>query len=544
MRTTDLDRSDVDASTVAAWRVHTSEAEIDPSSLRRSLADGDLPGLIAETAFRAPNAIALSVKRQTITHGQLDTLAASMAADLKALGAGRSDRLLLVADVGIEEIAAYMAILRLGATAVLAHPSLTASEVEAMRAQSGAEWLIGSGESLSRASSRTGALREAIGLRPDDRSVASAILGSVTSDALPPGEVDPESPAVLAFTSGTTGNPKATPLSHRNLLASIRGVMLAWRWTPRDHLVHSLPISHQHGLSGVHATLISGSRATLLGKLDPEQTLEAVVAGGATVHFGVAAIHQRLLADLGDRAGGLQALRLAVSGSGPLPTETALAYEKAVGDSLLERYGTSESGLDVSNPYHGERHPGSVGLELPGVEAAVAGPGGVVLDSGEVGEIMIRGPQVFGGYEGVAARDQPFEHGWFRTGDLGSFDPETSYLRIVGRTKEVIISGGMNVYPREVEDVLLRLPDVADVAVIGVESATWGEEVVAVVVSKGATRDSLAATASEHLAPYKRPKRFVFVEEIPRTPVGKLMSGRLRDLISPSEAPVPSDGIH
>lgn len=543
MRTADLDRIEVDSSTIEAWRTHWPRADVDQASLRRSLADGALPLVIAKTAERVPNAKALSIGQRSVTHRQLDSLAASMAADLYAIGVRKSDRLLLIAEVGIEEIASYLAILRLGATAVLAHPSLTSTEVEKMRVDSGAEWLIGSGDSFSRAALQTTRAREVVGLRPEDLPVTSIILGTVNSDALPPRDVDPDSPAVLAFTSGTTGRPKPTPLSHRNLLSSIRGAMLAWEWAGEDHLIHSLPISHQHGLSGVHATLISGGRATLLGKLDPERTLEAVRDGGATVHFGVAAIHQRLLAVLGDRARGLSDLRLAVSGSGPLPVDTAIAYEELVGDLLLERYGTSESGLDVSNPYRGPKKPGSVGLPLPGVEVAVVGADGAVRDPGDVGEVVIRGPQVFSGYEGVTTQDQPFVHGWFLTGDLGFFDPATRYLRIVGRTKEVIISGGMNIYPREVEDVLLRFPGVSDVAVIGVDSMKWGEEVVAVVAPEGLRRESLMAAASEQLAPYKQPKRYVFVEEIPRTPVGKLIMGQLRELVPPTEASVPTDGI-
>lgn len=368
------------------------------------------------------------------------------------------------------------------------------------------------------------------------------MLQDVSDDLLPVEPVAPEAVAILAFTSGSTGRPKPTPLSHRNLLASVRGVMAAWRWGDGDHLIHSLPISHQHGLSGVHATLLAGSRATLLGSFDPEATLRTVESG-ASIHFGVPTIHQRLLDTLGERALVLGRLRLSVSGSGPLSPELAARYLEQTGQSLLERYGTTESGLDVSNPYEGDRVPGRVGIPLPGVELAVVDAMGSPVGRGETGEILVRGPHVFTGYLGVELAEQPFLAGWFRTGDLGTSDTETGYLGIMGRTKDVIISGGMNVYPREVEEVLRSHPAVTDAVVVGVASTHWGEEVVALVAPPTVDREGLARFTAHHLASYKRPKRVFLVEEIPRNSVGKTQHDSVLRLIPPAGAEVPPDGI-
>jgi malonyl-CoA/methylmalonyl-CoA synthetase len=378
-----------------------------------------------------------------------------------------------------------------------------------------------------------------VGLRAADRETGVALIDDLTDAVHPVDRVAPEATALLAFTSGSTGRPKPTPLSHRNLLASVRGAMAAWRWSEREHLVHSLPISHQHGLSGVNATMLAGSRATLLGGFDAKKLLLSVESG-ATVHFGVPAIYQRLLETLDERTAHLGRLRLAVSGSGPLPVELARRYKEETGESLLERYGTTESGLDVSNPYQGDRVPGQVGLPLPGVEVALVDETGSLVGEGQKGEIVIRGPHVFTGYlgEGVV---QPFFGEWFRTGDLGHIDPVSGFLVIVGRTKDVIITGGMNVYPREVEDVMRRHPEVGDVVVVGVASERWGEEVVALVSPASVDRKELVRLGIEHLAPYKRPKRVVLVDEIPRSSVGKTRREHLLGLIPPDGAEMPPD---
>lgn len=533
VRTRALDDPSIDEATLSAWARHLGGRTPDVDELRASLTAGTLPHAFASAASGFGSTQAIDAGGVGASHAELDARAASVAAHLSSMGVCSGDRVLLVAAVGLEEIVAYLAILRLGATVVLANPSLTSAEIDSMRSVSGAEWLVASGTGLDgELTSRP--WREVAGLRQHDSAASSVILDAGRGNGPAPRSVDPRSAAILAFTSGTTGAPKTTPLSHRNLLSSIRSVMMAWKWDRSDHLVHSLPISHQHGLGGVHATLLAGSRATLLGSFDAQSTLRTVVDGTATIHFGVPATYQRLLSRLGQRATGFAGLRLAISGSGPLPVDLANRYEELVGRTLLERYGTTESGLDVSNLYEGPRLAGSVGLPLPGVEAAVANDGGDVLAPGEVGQVLIRGPQVFAGYEGVSPSEQPFIGEWFRTGDVGRVDPETGFLQIVGRAKELIITGGMNVYPQELVDMIIRQPGVSDAAVVGVPSEEWGEEVVAVVSPADADTTALAATMRAGLAPYKRPKRYVTVAEIPRDHVGKLRVEELASLIPPN----------
>jgi malonyl-CoA/methylmalonyl-CoA synthetase len=328
----------------------------------------------------------------------------------------------------------------------------------------------------------------------------------------------PGDPALIGYTSGTTGVPKGAVLSHANLLAGSESVGLAWRWSAEDRLVLALPLFHSHGLCvGLHGTLLAGGSAVLLARFDVDAILDAATEHAASLFFGVPTMYQRLARS--PRVGELERLRLCVSGSAPLPAELHREIAERGGQRVLERYGLTETMMNVSNPYDGERRAGSVGLPLPGVEVRLS----------EDGEIQVRGPNVFGGYwQQLEATRASFVDGWFRTGDLGSLDPD-GYLRILGRSKELIISGGLNVYPREVEDVLMSHPDVAEVAVVGRPSDEWGEEVTAFVVPAGAapSAERLLEFAAERLASFKRPRRLEFIDALPRNAMGKVLKHEL-----------------
>jgi malonyl-CoA/methylmalonyl-CoA synthetase len=343
--------------------------------------------------------------------------------------------------------------------------------------------------------------------------------------ALPDGDppaldaAGPDDPALLPYTSGTTGTPKGALLSHGNLLASAEALLLAWRWTADDRLVLCLPLFHMHGLGvGLHGTLLAGAQAVLLSRFEPDAVLAA--CRDATMFFGVPTMYARL-ADAADPTP-LGGLRLCVSGSAPLAADLHARIAARTGQVVVERYGMTETVMLVSNPYDGERRPGTVGLPLPGVEVRLAEGSG---------EILVRGPNVFAGYwrrpdtAGVTFTAD----GWFRTGDVGEHD-EAGYLRIVGRSKELIITGGYNVYPREVEDVLRSHPAVADAAVVGTPSAEWGEVVTAYVeMAAGGSVDpeALLAWAAGLLAPYKRPRLVHRVDALPRNALGKVVRDRL-----------------
>ncbi len=340
--------------------------------------------------------------------------------------------------------------------------------------------------------------------------------------------VSPADPALLCYTSGTTGAPKGALITHGNALASGEAVRLAWRWDADDRLVLALPLFHMHGLGvGLHGTLLSGASAVLQPRFDTDAVLDACRDQRATLFFGVPTMYARLASS--SRVTRLSALRLCVSGSAPLAADLHGRMART-GIRVLERYGMTETLMNVSNPYDGERRAGTVGFPLPGVEVRLDENGSDA--DAEGGEILLRGPNVFPGYwrRADATRDA-FVDGWFRSGDIGSFDDD-GYLRIVGRSKDLIISGGFNVYPREVEDVLLEHPAVAEVAVVGVPSDEWGEIVTAVVVANGPVDEqSLLAHAALSLAPSKRPRTVRFVRELPRNALGKI----LRDEVLPRE---------
>jgi malonyl-CoA/methylmalonyl-CoA synthetase len=332
---------------------------------------------------------------------------------------------------------------------------------------------------------------------------------------------EPKSPALVCYTSGTTGQPKGAVLSHSNCVASAAALEIAWHWTERDRLLLALPLFHMHGLGvGLHGTLFTGASAVLYRGFRPDEILAGITSHEATLFFGVPTMYHRL-ANLPEAAA-LGSLRLCVSGSAPLPATLNTQIEKLSGQRVLERYGMTETLMLVSNPFHGERKPGSVGLPLPGVELRLAG---------EPPEIQVRGPNVFEGYwERPQANADAFtDDGWFRTGDLGALD-ENGYVQIVGRAKELIISGGFNVYPREIEDLIRNHPKIDDVAVVGEASQEWGELVVAyIVVSDPVELEELRSFLGDQLAPFKHPRALHIVDALPRNALGKIQKHRLQN---------------
>lgn len=514
-----LASGEVLAASRAAWGRHLGK-DPDPGALRAELAALTVSGALDAATARHPDAVALVVDGDPITWRALQERVLRAATWLAREGVGPGDRVLVCAPASVALVIAYLGILRAGAVTVLASTALTAPELAYLVDHSGARLALGGSAELPRLA----------GSVPSCHPIGAAVTdGEPDRDLPPPG---PHDLAVLAFTSGTTGRPKGVPLTHANLLSSIGAAMRAWRWRADDVLIHALPLSHQHGLSGIHATLLAGSAAVVHRRLDPARLLADAAAHRATVLFAVPAAYERLLAWEGLAAAPVPALRLAVSGSAPLPEALATRVADWLGQVPLERYGTTESGLDCSNPVDGPRRPGTVGIPLPGLEAAVVDGEGRPLPPGQDGEVVVRGPQVFSGYwrRPEATAEAFLPGGWFRTGDLARVDPDDGYFSIVGRLKELIITGGLNVYPREVEDVLAIHPSVGEVAVAGVPSDRWGEEVTAFVVpAPGATVDAeaLVAHARAHLAAYKCPKSVVVVEALPRSAMGKVVRARL-----------------
>nr|WP_315496106.1 malonyl-CoA synthase [uncultured Rhodoferax sp.] len=350
----------------------------------------------------------------------------------------------------------------------------------------------------------------------------------------------PDDLAAIIYTSGTTGRSKGAMLSHGNLLSNARVLQTYWDWKPGDVLIHALPIFHVHGLFvAIHGALINGSKMVWCAKFDPKVVLQHLPR--ATVFMGVPTLYVRLLAEAGLTAQVTKNMRLFVSGSAPMLVDTHHQWQARTGHTILERYGMSETVMLTSNPGRaadGDRVVGSVGKPLPGVQLRVRDDAGKDLPQGETGGIEVRGPNVFLGYWQMPEKTaQEFTaDGFFKTGDVGQVDAK-GYVTIVGRSKDLIISGGYNVYPAEIEGYINNLPGVAESAVVGVPDADFGEVGVAVVVPlAGATVDpaQVIATLKSMLANFKVPKRCVVVAELPRNAMGKVQKNLLREQYRPA----------
>ena len=441
-----------------------------------------------------------------LTSDELEERTRLAAGRLIGAGLAPGDRFVLSGSTSAGLVMAYIAALRAGLVVVPINTAYTEPEVRrivrdarpgaaAVESSRVGAWISGSGET------------RVLSLEIDLPDASGAQIDAV----------DIDSPALMIYTSGTTGAPKGALLSHGNLLSSARAVNLAWRWDAEDQLLLTLPLFHVHGLGvGLNGSLCAGAGAVLMEKFDSD-AVAARCEEGISLFFGVPTMYQRLATSGAARA--MSALRLLVSGSAPLSVALAEALAEQTGQMPLERYGMTETVMLTSNPYEGPRKPGTVGLPLPGVGLRLT----------EAGEVEVRGPNVIDGYfERPDADAESFtDDGWFRTGDVGERD-EDGYLRLVGRSKELIISGGYNVYPREVEEVLGTHPSVREVAVVGRPSERWGEEVTAVVVAAEPIEgEELRAYAAEQLVPYKVPKRIEFADELPRNAMGKVVRGEL-----------------
>ena len=338
--------------------------------------------------------------------------------------------------------------------------------------------------------------------------------------------------AALLYTSGTTGRSKGAMLSQRNLVSNAEALAQAWRFTDRDVLIHALPIFHTHGLFvATNVTLAAGGSMAFLPRFDADAVLGWMPR--ATAMMGVPTFYTRLLDDPRLTRGRAASMRLFVSGSAPLLAETHERFEAATGHRILERYGMTETNMNTSNPYEGERRAGTVGLPLPGVDLRIADAEGRAVADGGIGTIEVRGPNVFRGYWRMPDKtaEEMREGGWFVTGDLGRRDAD-GYVAIVGRAKDLVITGGYNVYPKEVEALLDAQPGVLESAVIGVPHADLGEAVLAVLVPRPGEAPDLAAIEAAMegaLARYKRPRRIVLADALPRNAMGKVQKNALRE---------------
>jgi malonyl-CoA/methylmalonyl-CoA synthetase len=344
-------------------------------------------------------------------------------------------------------------------------------------------------------------------------------------------DLDGDAAAGIIYTSGTTGTSKGAVLSRNNFAANAANLLRSWEITDRDRFLLALPLFHVHGLgNGVHCWLGSGCRMRLLERFSHLTAAEEFSSFQPSLFFGVPTIYTRLLEF--DPATARQigsSMRLFVSGSAPLPASVFEAFKSLFGHTILERYGMSETLMNISNPYHGERRPGTVGIPLPGVSVALLNHEGNPVEDGEMGEIYLRGPNVFRGYwrREDATRDA-FVNGLFRTGDLATRSPD-GYYTLSGRKSDLIISSGFNIYPREIEEFLLEQPEIAEAAVVGVPDELRGEVPIAFIVPRSSfVAASTERRCREHLASFKIPRKFVVLDKLPRNALGKIQKHLLR----------------
>ena len=455
---------------------------------------------------------------------------------LTALGVGQGDRVCAYIDKSIDNIFLYLACLRAGIVYQPLNPAFKPAEVNYYLADARAAMVVCSGnnEDWVKAAATRAGIERVLTLDRDGTGTLSDAAKSASTDFATV-QCDGSELACLLYSSGTTGKPKGIKLSHDNLVANVRTLVDLWGFTTDDVLIHALPLFHVHGLFvALGCILTVGASLHLLEKFDA-----GIIIGllpESTVLMGVPTFYTRLLQspDLTEDACGL--MRLFICGSAPLQENTFNQFRQQTDHAILERYGTSETGMSTSNPLNGERRAGAVGKPLPDVLVKIVDDDGNEVAGNGIGEILLKGPNVFSGYWNLDAvnRSAFTEDGYFRTGDLAKRDAD-GYIRIVGRAKDMIISGGENIYPKEIEQCLDRIEGVSESAVVGLDDADLGERVVAVLVTDPDCRldeAGIIAGLKTQLAGFKVPKQICFVDELPRNTMGKVQKNKLRETLN------------
>jgi malonyl-CoA/methylmalonyl-CoA synthetase len=470
---------------------------------------------------------------QHLSYGELDALSAQYANALSALEVKPGDRVSLQVEKSLANAALFLGVLRAGAICNPLNTAYTLSEMEYFISDAQPALVVVAPESRD-AISQIGAAHGVRAVETLDAagqgSMADKAAGQSTEAEIAPRAGDDT--ACIIYTSGTTGKPKGAMITHANISSNIYALWEAWHFQPGDVLLHILPIYHVHGLIVAMGTaLYNGSQMIWLPKPDFDQVIAALPR--ATIMMGVPTHYSRLL-ERPELSRELTAhMRLFTAGSAPLLAATHEAFEARTGHKILERYGMTETGMITSNPYHGERIPSTVGYPLPGVSVRVTGKDGETLPPGGVGMVEVKGPNVFKGYwrKPEKTAEEFRADGYFITGDQGIL-ADDGRLSIVGREKDMIISGGLNIYPKEIERALDAMPGIGESAVIGVPHPDFGEGVVAVATrGEGTTpgEHEIISTLGDKLAKFKVPKRVMFVGALPRNAMGKVQKNALRE---------------
>ncbi|MGH0241355.1 malonyl-CoA synthase [Sinorhizobium meliloti] len=481
------------------------------------------------------------------TYGEFFQLTGKLANAIVAKGVKPGDRVAVQVEKTVVGLALYLATLRAGAVFLPLNTAYTSSEVEYFVTDAEPRLIVCDPSyfaAVEKIADKVGAAVETLSTQGDGSLAAALPAADCSFETV---ERHPNDLAAILYTSGTTGRSKGAMLTHQNLVSNAVTLMEEWRFTSSDILIHALPIYHTHGLFvATNVALFSGARIVFLAKFDVDEILTQMA--GATVMMGVPTFYTRLLKSprLGEVSLGM---RLFVSGSAPLLTETHVEWSRVTGHSILERYGMTETNMNTSNPYDGDRVAGTVGFPLPGVSVRITDPeSGASLGVNDVGMIEVKGPNVFSGYwrmpEKTKAEFRP--DGFFVTGDIGKVD-DRGYVHIIGRAKDLVITGGFNVYPKEIEEEIDAIDGVVESAVVGIPHQDFGEGVTAFVVrADGSTLDEggVVRAVRDRLAKFKLPKKVIFVTALPRNTMGKVQKNLLRerygDIYQEAEAPLHS----
>lgn len=471
-----------------------------------------------------------------ITYKDIDALSAQIASRLDRLGINKGDRLVAQVDKSVEALALYLGCLRSGVIFVPLNPAFTLSELEYFLENAEPKIVvctIDNYDEITSLAAKIGIeLVKTIEAKDKNSLILSQKINVHQAVDFTTVDIAPDDIAVMIYTSGTTGKPKGAMLSHRNLAVNGNDLKNHWNFSDNDVLLHSLPIFHVHGLFfAIHCVMLSGASAIFLPKFSVDAVIKSLPH--ATTMMGVPTYYTRLLGDDRFQKQSCPKMRLFISGSAPLRQETFDEFKTRTGLEILERYGMSETGVNTSNPLQGERRVATVGLPLGKSELRIVDDNNVPLPPEQVGNVQVKGANVFAGYWRMPEKTQSdfTDDGFFKTGDLGKHSVDR-YITLVGRAKDLIISGGMNVYPKEVEVCLNQIPGVSESAVIGLPHRDFGEAVTAVIVADDSfslTNGQIKAYLQEALANYKIPKQFLFIDELPRNAMGKVQKKILRE---------------
>lgn len=487
---------------------------------------------IARVVAASPGDIAIeAADRKAISYADLDCEVGRYANALLALGLRRGDRVAVQAPKSLSSLYVYLACLRAGLVYLPLNTAYQSQELEYFLRDAEPKLLLVTSEravTLQPIAASIDARLMTLGESTVNDLVANAAACAAGFETV---KLQPQELAVIIYTSGTTGRSKGAMVTHDNLVSNVRALTRIWRFGPEDVLLHALPIFHVHGLFVAnHCALTSGARMLWHDRFEPAAVMRDLPR--STVLMGVPTFYTRLLGEAGFDRDVCANMRLFISGSAPLLAETHREFETRTGHRILERYGMSEAGMITSNPCDGERRAGTVGFPLPDIQVRIVDAADQLLPTGEKGAIQVKGPNIFSGYWRMPerTREEFTADGWFRTGDVGMIDGD-GYLSIVGRAKDLIITGGYNVYPKEVELLIDEMAGVTESAVVGVPHPDFGEAVTAVVVLQPDAKlneTEIIASLKTRIAAYKVPKRVHVVAELPRNAMGKVQKAELR----------------